>query len=139
MIERHELGDVAELAVAWGAEEVRGQLERADVLAAPSVIAADGDRDAMPVAVKEALAMEVPVVTSDVAGLPELVRPPWGRTVPPRDPEALAAALADLLVLPASERRRMGAAGREFVLECCALPGGAAKLARLVEHAAVHG
>jgi glycosyltransferase involved in cell wall biosynthesis len=132
MIERLDLRGVAELAVAWGAAEVRAQLEAADVLAAPSVIAADGDRDAMPVVVKEALAMEVPVVTTDVAGLPELVRPQWGRMVAPDDPAALAAALAEVLTLPAEGRRRMGTAGREFVVASCDLRREAAKLASLV-------
>ncbi len=48
------------------------------------MIAADGDRDTMPVVVKETLAMEVPVVASDEVGLPELVRDGWGRLLPAR-------------------------------------------------------
>jgi colanic acid/amylovoran biosynthesis glycosyltransferase len=133
LIDRLDLAGVAELAVAWGAAQVRERLEAADVLAMPSVIAADGDRDAMPVVVKEALAMEVPVVTSDVAGLPEAVGPEWGRMAPPRDGAALAAALAEVLALPADERARMGAAGRRFVLERCELRRETAGLARLLE------
>ena len=131
-IERLGLEDVAELTTAWGAHEIRERLEHADVLVAPSVIACDGDRDAMPVAVKEALAMEVPVVTSDVAGLPELVRAEWGRMVAPRDPRALAAAIGEVLALPVDQRRRMGAAGREFVVERCELRREAARLASLI-------
>jgi glycosyltransferase involved in cell wall biosynthesis len=95
--------------------QVRALLEEASVLAMPSVVAADGDRDSMPIVVKEALAMEVPVVCSDEVGLPELVQPEWGRLVPPGDPERLARALAELLSLPAAERAAMGAAGRRFV------------------------
>jgi glycosyltransferase involved in cell wall biosynthesis len=99
------------------------------------VIAADGARDAMPVVAKEALAMEIPVVTTDVAGLPELVRPGWGRMVPPRDAAALVDALAELLALTADERARMGAAGRRFVLERCEVRREAARLGRLLEAA----
>ncbi len=121
---------------AWGAEEVRELLERADLLAMPSVIAADGDRDAMPMVVKEALAMEVPVVTSDVAGLPELVRPEWGRMVPQRDAPALADAIAEVLALPPAERERMGAAGRAHVLEHCSLREQAERMAALIDGAA---
>ncbi|MFL6174653.1 MAG: glycosyltransferase, partial [Marmoricola sp.] len=72
-----------ELAGALDPAAVRALLETADLLAMPCVVAADGDRDSMPVVVKEALAMEVCVVASDEVGLPEIVRPPWGALVAP--------------------------------------------------------
>ena len=128
---REGLGEAAELVEAWGAEPVRELLERADVLACPSVIAADGDREAMPMVVKEALAMGVPVVTSDAAGLPELVRREWGRMVPQRDPTALADAIEEVLGLSPTERERMGEAGRAHVLTSCSLRGQAERLAAL--------
>ena len=56
----------------------------------PCVVAPDGDRDSMPVVVKEAMAMEIRVVATDEVGLPEIVQPPWGRSAPPGDPAALA-------------------------------------------------
>src|SRR5439155_473933 len=97
---------------ALAPEAVRSELERADLLAMPCVVAADGDRDAMPVVVKEALAMEIPVVGTDEVALPEVVRPEWGRLVPPRDSAALADAIAELLALPGGERASMGRRGR---------------------------
>lgn len=112
---------------------VRERLEHADLLAMPCVIAADGDRDSMPVVVKEALAMEVPVVASDEVALPEMVEPGWGRLVPPADPTALAAAIEELLALPAGERAAMGRRGREFVAERFSLAGQAQRLAELVD------
>src|SRR5205807_8484547 len=60
---------------------VREALERADLLVMPSVIAPDGDRDSVPVVVKEALALEIPVVASDEGGLQELLEPASGRRV----------------------------------------------------------
>jgi colanic acid/amylovoran biosynthesis glycosyltransferase len=120
------------LVGALAPERVRAELERADLLAAPCVVAADGDRDAMPVVVKEALAMEVPVVASDEVALPEVVRPDWGRLVPPGDPAALAAAIGELLELPPGERAAMGRRGREFVLASWPLEGEARKLAELI-------
>jgi glycosyltransferase involved in cell wall biosynthesis len=51
--------------------------------------------------------------------------------VPPADPEALAAAIAELLALPPKERARMGAAGRAHVLANCDVRREAAKLAAL--------
>jgi glycosyltransferase involved in cell wall biosynthesis len=131
-IEAASLTDRVEIVDAWGADAVRELLEGADLLAMPCVIAADGDRDAMPVVVKEALAMEVPVVASDAVGLPELVAPEWGRLVPSGDPGALAAAIAELLALSPEQRAEMGAAGRTHVLAHCDVETEAAKLAGLV-------
>ncbi|MDQ3571564.1 MAG: glycosyltransferase [Actinomycetota bacterium] len=112
------LGDLVELrGNVWGGQAVGELLESADLVAIPAVLAADGDRDAMPVISYEALAMEVPVVASDLVGLPEVVLPGWGRLVPPRDPMALATAIAELLDLPPGERAEMGAAGRAFICQ----------------------
>jgi glycosyltransferase involved in cell wall biosynthesis len=133
------LDGVVQLPGALVPAEVRELLERADLMAMPSVVARDGDRDSMPVVVKEALAMELPVVASDEVGLPELVRPAFGRLVPPGDPAALAAAIEELLALPAEERTAMGRAGRAHVLEHCDVDRETAKLDRLMRHAAAGG
>jgi colanic acid/amylovoran biosynthesis glycosyltransferase len=133
--ERLGLQERVELAGALPPSEVREWLERADVLAMPCVVAADGDRDSMPVVVKEALAMEVPVVATDEVGLPELVQDGWGRLVPPHDPPALAAAIGELLALPPQRRMEMGAAGRAHVEAHCNPDLEAAALERLIEAA----
>jgi glycosyltransferase involved in cell wall biosynthesis len=120
------------LAGALEHRRLRDLLEHADVLAMPCVVASDGDRDSMPVVVKEALSLEIPVVATDEVGLPELVREPWGRLVPPHDPDAIAEALAEVLSLPAHDRIEMGRAGRAHVLEHCNVDREAAKLASLL-------
>lgn len=127
------VGDVVELAGAREHGDVRELMETAAVVAVPSVIAADGDRDSMPVVAKEALAMEVPVAASDEVGLPELIRPDFGRLVPPGDPAALAAALAELLALPVERRAAMGRAGRAFVTEHANVHRETARLSELLE------
>ena len=99
----------------------------------PAVVAADGDRDSMPVVVKEALAMGVPVVATDEVGLPEVVRDDWGRLVPPGDPGALAAALRELLELDRTEREAMGERGRAFVIPDLTVKAQTAKLVTLIE------
>src|SRR5207248_7896479 len=109
------LEDRVRFAGALDPDALTERLERADVLAAPCVIAADGDRDSMPVVVKEALAMELPVVASDEVGLPEIVKDGWGRLVPPGDAEALAEAIDQLLSLPSRQRAEMGREGRAWV------------------------
>ncbi|MFL5825774.1 MAG: glycosyltransferase [Thermoleophilaceae bacterium] len=128
-------GDNVRFTGALGGDQVRQLMEQAAVLACPSVIAVDGDRDTMPVVVKEALAMELPVVASDVAGIPEMVRPEWGVLVPPGDSDAIARALAELLERPPEQRAAMGRAGRAFVVEHCDVRRGAARLAELVREA----
>jgi colanic acid/amylovoran biosynthesis glycosyltransferase len=122
-----------ELLGALAPQQVREQLEAADLLALPTVVAADGDRDAMPVVVKEALAMELPVVGSDEVGMPEVVHDGWGRLVPPRDAAALADAIRELLALPAAERAAMGKRGREFVARRFSVRGEALKLLGIIE------
>jgi glycosyltransferase involved in cell wall biosynthesis len=130
-----ERGAAVEFAGAQQPERVRDLLESAHVLAMPCVVARDGDRDSMPVVVKEALAMEVPVVATDEVGLPELVRAEWGRLVPPGDAGALAGALREVLALPVDERAAMGRAGREHVLQSASVRRETAKLAELIANA----
>ena len=127
------LGAPVELAGAQPPDAIRALLEQASLLAAPCVVAADGDRDSMPVVVKEALAMEVPVVVSDEVGLPEIVRPAFGRLVPPGDQAVLAAALQEIVALPAAERAAMGRAGRAFVAEHANLRTETARLSEWLQ------
>jgi glycosyltransferase involved in cell wall biosynthesis len=111
------VADRVQLLGAADSAAVRELLESADLLCMPCVVAEDGDRDSMPVVVKEAMAMELCVVASDEVGLPELVGPPYGELVPPRDHQALAAAIGRMLALDPAERAAAGAAARRFVME----------------------
>jgi len=126
------LDGIVEWRGAQGVDEVRAALEEAAVLAVSAVPVPDGDRDVLPLIAGEALAMEVPVVASDFVGLPEVVRPPWGRLVPPADPAALAAALEELLALDPEERAAAGRAGREFVVRTRDIAGSARRLVALI-------
>ena len=130
-----ELGNVVELLGALPNRQIRDLLERADVFAMPSVVAADGDRDSMPNVVYEALAMEIPVVATREVGLPEVIRPEWGRLVPPGDPEGLARGLGELLEMSPEARAAMGRAGREWVTAERDVDRQAAKLAALIDDA----
>ena len=98
-------------------EEVRALVQDAAVLAAPCVLAADGNRDGLPTVLLEAMALGTPCVSTDVTGIPEILRDgETGLAVPQRDPEALAAALERLLDDPGL-RVRLAAAGRRLVEE----------------------
>lgn len=126
------LGHGLRLTGALPPAEVRALLEDATVLAMPCVVADDGDRDSMPVVVKEAMAMEVPVVATDEVGLPELVDDDCGRLVPPGDPDALAAALTEILELPPEARAQLGRTARARVRERCDVTAETAKLLELI-------
>lgn len=68
--------------------------------------------DAMPTVIKEAIAVGLPVVASDMAGIPEILdRGRCGVLVPPGDVSALAEAIGSLLSDPA-RRRALADAGR---------------------------
>jgi glycosyltransferase involved in cell wall biosynthesis len=70
--------------------------------------------DNLPCAVVEALASGLPVVSTSVGGIPELVDERSGRLVPPEDPAALADALDDALGnLEIFDRRAIAAAARD--------------------------
>lgn len=92
-----------------GYAEIPGALRGADVLLQSSV------SEGLPLSVLEAMACEVPVVTTDAGALDEVVTDGVdGRVVPARSPEALAEALAELWADP-DARRAMGTAGRRRV------------------------
>jgi glycosyltransferase involved in cell wall biosynthesis len=96
---------------AVGQDDLREQYARADIFCLPSF--AEG----IPVVAMEAMAMELPVVTTRIMGIPELVDDGvHGLLVPPGRVDALTEALERLVRAP-DERRRMGQAGRQKVCE----------------------
>ena len=73
----------------------------AAAFAAPCVVGRDGNRDGLPTTLLEAMALGTPCVSTDVTGIPEVLRDgETGLVVPQGDPQALAAALARLLGSP---------------------------------------
>jgi glycosyltransferase involved in cell wall biosynthesis len=110
--------------------EVAELVLSADVLVAPSVPTARGKREGIPVALMEGMSGGVPVVASDISGIPELVEhEATGLLVPPRDARAIADALRRLHD-DSSLRRRLGLAGREKVVREFDVRKSAAALAR---------
>lgn len=121
----HALSDRVRLLGALPQEQVREQLRQADVFALPSVVGRDRDQDGIPVVLMEAMAMGVPVVSTRLSGITELVQDGVnGLLVAPNDAPALADAIQRLLHDPALARHfsRHGRATveREFDIEVSA-------------------
>lgn len=79
-------------------ERLHQELDEAACFLLPCVVTESGDRDGIPVALMEAMAMETPPVSTSVSGIPELVDDGEnGLLVEPRNDEELAAVVFDLL------------------------------------------
>ena len=93
-----------------GQDEIGDYYARADLFASPTF--AEG----IPVVLMEAMSMELPVVASRIAGIPELIEDGVsGLLVVPGDADQLTEALASLVGETPERRREMGRAGREKV------------------------
>ncbi|MGE0133995.1 MAG: glycosyltransferase [Dehalococcoidia bacterium] len=102
----HMFGVDVSFTGALAHRELLRHMRGATVFVAPSVVASDGNRDGIPTVLVEAMALGVPVVSTAVTGIPELVRDgETGLLCQPRDPMALAAATARLLGDPELLRR----------------------------------
>lgn len=115
--------------IGWiDAQQVRRELLAARALVLPSF--AEG----LPVVIMEALALKRPVISTYIAGIPELVRPgAHGWLVPAGDVDALADAMRECLHAPMERLAHMGEAGHESVRQRHSVDVEAAKLVKLVE------
>ncbi len=88
-------------------EAVAQAMHAADVLVVPSRRSEAGEEEGSPVAPKEALATGMPVVATNVGGIPDIVPPEYrSELVPPDDPTALATQIVRLLTDRGSWRER---------------------------------
>jgi glycosyltransferase involved in cell wall biosynthesis len=95
--------------------EVIREMQDAAVLAMPCIVGEDGDRDGLPNVIQEALALGTPVISTDVTGIPEVVRDgQTGLQVPQKDPAVLADAIESLLADP-DLRVRLARGGRDLI------------------------
>lgn len=96
------LQETVTLAGAQPQEQVIEQLRRASVFALPCCVGEDGNMDALPTVLLEAMALGTPVISTLVNGIPEIItHGEQGLLVPERDPAALAAAIDAVLGKPA--------------------------------------
>ncbi|PCK88388.1 colanic acid biosynthesis glycosyltransferase WcaL [Rhizobium sophoriradicis] len=98
-------------------QEIRRLLGQAHIFVLPSVTAADGDMEGIPVSIMEAMAMGIAVISTQHSGIPELVsHKQSGLLVPESDTEALSSAMEQLIISP-HLIQAMGLQGRRIVEE----------------------
>ena len=108
--------------------EVINRLARATVFVLPCVAETGGGMDNLPTVVMEAMAAALPVVSTLLGGVPEMVRDgATGVLVPERAPAALAEALARILADPVLARS-LGESGRERAAQLFAIEQSALAL-----------
>jgi len=99
-------------------ERVADWLRRAELMAAPCRVGTDGNQDALPTVLLEAMGSGLPVVSTPVAGIPEIVTDGVeGLLVPPEDTDGLAEAVGRLMSEPET-RRAMSQAGPLKLARC---------------------
>ncbi|WP_462173396.1 glycosyltransferase [Pseudoalteromonas xiamenensis] len=94
-----QLAEHISLLGPLSSEQVLQKLSECHVYLLPSITASNGDREGVPVALMEAMAAGVPVVSTQHSGIPELVEhEESGLLAPERSPEVLASYLAKLAI-----------------------------------------
>ncbi len=98
LINRLRLKDYIELPGAFSQEELQKLLKQCDVFVLPSIVTDNGNKDGIPVVLMEAMATGIPVVTTDVSGLPEIaINIKTALVVPQKDAKSLAGAIERML------------------------------------------
>lgn len=113
-ITRLQLHETVRLRGAMTHPQLLARYQAAAMLVTPSYITANGDRDGIPNVILEAMAMSLPVVATNVSGIPEAVDHQTGILVEEKNPRALAEAMEKLLVEP-SLAMQLGEAARRKV------------------------
>ncbi len=111
-IAKENVADTVTLLGVRSQDEVKRELSECDLFALASIFDTVGASDILPTVITEAMASCLPVVSTTVTGIPEMVvHGETGLLVEPTDEAAMAAAIGEL-AHDAAKRERMGKAGR---------------------------
>lgn len=116
LIIRWSLSEQVRLLGSRKQGDVLKRYRSADLFALPCIVDSNGNREGLPVSIVEALACGLPVVTTSITGIPEVIHHRHnGLFVPQRDPKALADAI-ELLITDTRLYESLRANARESVL-----------------------
>jgi colanic acid/amylovoran biosynthesis glycosyltransferase len=134
-IDQLNLQDRVALSGAKPQREVRQRLAAASVFVLPSVVDAEGGMDNLPTVIMEAMATGLPVISTDIGGIPEmLIQNETGFLVRPGDAGALAGAIEKVI----DDRllaQRLGEAGYERAQRLFSIEKNVHELCALVDNA----
>ncbi|WP_353931288.1 glycosyltransferase family 4 protein [Okeanomitos corallinicola TIOX110] len=110
-----ELSSCVEIVGPHPQNEVFKMVQKAAVFAAPYVVGKDGNRDGLPTVLLEAMALGTPCVSTNITGIPEVVRHgETGLIVPQNHPEKLAISLQELIT-DSALRVRLSSQARKLI------------------------
>lgn len=132
LVHRLGLNDSVHFSGNIGDSELIEYYKNSDIFVLPCIVSDNGDRDGIPVSIMEAMAMKLPVVSTTISGIPELVRPGCGFLIPEKDVLRLAEAI-EKLCRDKNLRISMGESGRRVVEEDYNLKIQSRKLSDLFE------
>jgi colanic acid/amylovoran biosynthesis glycosyltransferase len=131
LVAEYQITDRVQLIGAIFQEQLADYLTGADIFVLPCLTASNGDRDGIPVVLMEAMAMEIPTISTYVSGIPELIEDGQsGLLVGEKDAAALADAVQRLLE-DETLRQRLGKGGRQKIVHEFNIHRNAAQLADL--------
>jgi glycosyltransferase involved in cell wall biosynthesis len=134
-IDQLNLQDRVALSGAKPQREVRQRLAAASVFVLPSVVDAEGGMDNLPTVIMEAMATGLPVVSTKIGGIPEMViENETGFLVQPEDAVALAGAI-EKATNDRSLGRRLGQAGYQRAQKLFSIEKNVHELCALVDNA----
>jgi len=133
LIEAQRLDKMIELVGPKSQTEIVELLAQSQIFVFPARRDEAGDQDNLPTVLIEAMASGLPIVTSRLAGIPEIITDQInGILVPQRAPEALASAIRSLLLDP-KKREKLGASGLSTAREKFSLAATVQELIAIFE------
>jgi glycosyltransferase involved in cell wall biosynthesis len=134
LIEARSLDQMIELVGPKSQTEIVKSLAQSQIFVFPARRDEAGDQDNLPTVLIEAMASGLPIITSSLAGIPEIITDQInGILVPQRAPEALASAIRSLLLDP-KKREKLGASGLSTAREKFSLAATAQELITIFEN-----
>lgn len=98
-------------------DEIMKLYKKASIFVLPCIIASNNDRDGIPNTILEAMAFSIPVVSTRISGIPEVIEDmKTGLLIKEKDKEALTSAI-ELLIKDKTLRDRLGKNGRVKIIE----------------------
>ncbi|MCA1658005.1 MAG: glycosyltransferase [Verrucomicrobiaceae bacterium] len=115
------------------------RLAHATIFVLPCTREEGGGMDNLPTVIMEAMAAGLPVISTALAGIPEMIEHEVnGELVPERDPPAICAAMERLISDP-ERARRLGDCGRQIALKKFSIETSAQALQKLFQDVALRG